>query len=94
MKNRELLILGLPSSSCSSFSSEASSQMSFARTIDLPDHLDLSALSCFLMDDGQLRIHAPVAKQAVSEERQVPIRFRTSLEFPISKDEAEEEHKD
>uniref|UniRef100_A0A3Q3W9P8 SHSP domain-containing protein n=1 Tax=Mola mola TaxID=94237 RepID=A0A3Q3W9P8_MOLML len=71
----------------------SSSQMSFARTIDLPDHLDLSGLSCFLMDDGQLRIHAPVAKQSISEERQVPIRFRTSLEFPISKDEGSKDYK-
>eukprot|EP00066_Takifugu_rubripes_P009261 XP_003976048.2 PREDICTED: uncharacterized protein LOC101070846 [Takifugu rubripes] len=81
------------SSSCASFSSSASSQMGFARRIDLPDHLDLSGLSCSLMDDGQLRIHAPVAKQQISDEHQVPIRYRTSLEFPISK-ETEEEQKD
>lgn len=83
------------SSSCTSFSSSASSQMGFARRINLPDHLDLSGLSCSLMDDGQLRIHAPVAKQPIAEERQVPIRYRTSLEFPISKEKTEqEEHKD
>lgn len=81
------------SSSCASFSSSASSQMGFARRIDLPDHLDLSGLSCSLMDNGQLRIHAPVAKQQISDECQVPIRYRTSLEFPISK-ETEEEQKD
>lgn len=78
------------SSSCASFCSSASSQMGFVQKIDLPPHLDLSGLSCSLMDNGQLRIHAPVAKQSVSEERQVPVRFRTSLEFPITKDEAEE----
>ncbi|XP_070837914.1 heat shock protein beta-9 [Chaetodon trifascialis] len=82
------------SSSCASFCSSASSQMGFARKINLPAHLDLAGLSCSLMDDGQLRIHAPVAKQPISEERQVPIRFRTSLEFPISKDKDEEEHTD
>ncbi|XP_071400686.1 heat shock protein beta-9 [Centroberyx affinis] len=87
------------SSSCSSaasssFSSSASSQMGFVQRIDLPAHLDLSGLSCSLMDDGQLRIDAPAAKQPISEERQVPIRFRSSLEFPITKDETEEEHKD
>ncbi|KAM6904725.1 heat shock protein beta-9 [Xenentodon cancila] len=82
------------SSSSAYLSSSASSQMGFAQKIDLPAHLDLSGLSCSLMDDGQLRIHAPVAKQPVSEERQVPIRFRTSLEFPITKDNTEEEHKD
>ncbi|XP_051245167.1 heat shock protein beta-9 [Dicentrarchus labrax] len=79
------------SSSCASFSSSASSQIGFARKIDLPPHLDLAGLSCSLMDDGQLRIHAPVAKQPINEERQVPVRFRTSLEFPITK-EAEEGH--
>lgn len=79
------------SSSCASFSSSASSQMGFARRIELPAHLDLSGLSCSLMDDGQLRIHAPVAKEPISEERQVPIRYRSSLEFPISKEKTEEE---
>lgn len=79
------------SSSCASFSSSASSQMGFARRIEIPAHLDLSGLSCSLMDDGQLRIHAPVAKQPISEERQVPIRYRTSLEFPVSKEKTEEE---
>ncbi|XP_070704283.1 heat shock protein beta-9 [Pempheris klunzingeri] len=73
------------SSSSSSCSSSASSQMGFVQKIDLPAHLDLSGLSCSLMDDGQLRIHAPVAKQPISEEREVPIRFRTALEFPITK---------
>lgn len=82
------------SSSCASFCSSASSQVGFARKIDLPAHLDLSGLSCSLMDDGQLRIHAPAAKQPIEDERQVPIRFRTSLEFPISKEETEEEHTD
>ncbi|XP_029996243.1 heat shock protein beta-9 [Sphaeramia orbicularis] len=80
-------------SSCSSsaaFSSSASSHVGFVQKIDLPAHLDLSGLSCSLMDDGQLRIHAPVAKQPISEERQVPIRFRTSLEFPITQDKMED----
>lgn len=87
------------SQSCSSpsahasFCSSASSQMGFARRIELPAHLDLSGLSCSLMDDGQLRIHAPVAKQPITEERQVPVRYRTSLEFPISKDDTEEEER-
>ncbi|CAK6980316.1 heat shock protein beta-9 [Scomber scombrus] len=81
------------SSSRASFCSSAASQMGFAQKIDLPPHLDLSGLSCSLMDDGQLRIHAPVAKQPTAEEREVPIRFRTSLEFPITKDKTEEDHK-
>lgn len=78
------------SSSSAAFSSSASSHMGFVQKIDLPAHLDLSGLSCSLMDDGQLRIHAPVAKQPISEERQVPIRFRTSLEFPITQDKTED----
>ncbi|MED6261463.1 hypothetical protein ATANTOWER_005564 [Ataeniobius toweri] len=82
------------SSSCASFSSLASSQMGFMQRIDLPAHLDLSGLSCSLMDDGQLRIHAPVTKQPISEEHEVPIRYRTSLEFPIKNDNKEEAHKD
>lgn len=82
------------SSSCASFCSSASSQMGFVQKIDLPTHLDLSGLSCSLMDDGQLRIHAPVTKQPISEEHEVPIRFRSSLEFPITKDKTEEEHTD
>ncbi|KAM4635756.1 heat shock protein beta-9 [Polymixia lowei] len=82
------------SSSSSSFSSMASSQMGFTQKIDLPPHLDLSGLSCSLMDDGQLRIDAPAAKQPISEEHQVPIRFRSSLEFPITKDKTEDAHTD
>ncbi|KAM4717012.1 heat shock protein beta-9 [Anableps anableps] len=81
-------------SSCASFSSSALSQIGFMQRIDLPAHLDLSGLSCSLMDDGQLRIHAPMAKQPISEEHQVPNRYRTSLEFPIKNDNTEEEHKD
>lgn len=76
----------LSSSSCASFSSAASSRAGFVQRINLPPHLDLSGLSCSLMEDGQLRIHAPVAPQPIGDERQVPLRFRTSLEFPISKD--------
>ncbi|XP_032442463.1 heat shock protein beta-9 [Xiphophorus hellerii] len=82
------------SSSSSSFSSSASSHMGFMQRIDLPAHLDLSGLSCSLMDGGQLRIHAPVARQPISEEPQVPIRYRTSLEFPIKNEDTEQEHKD
>ncbi|XP_059204791.1 heat shock protein beta-9 [Centropristis striata] len=79
------------SASSAAFCSSASSKTGFVQKIDLPAHLDLTGLSCSLMEDGQLRIHAPVAKLPISEEQEVPIRFRTSLEFPISK---EEEHTD
>lgn len=81
-------------SSNSSFASASSAQLGFVQRIDLPAHLDLSGLSCSLMDDGQLRIDVPAAKQPIDEERQVPIRFRTSLEFPITKDKTAETHTD
>lgn len=74
------------SSSSSASSSSASSQMGFVQKIDLPIYLDLSGLSCSLMHDGQLQIYAPVSKQPINKESQVPRRYRTSLEFPIRKD--------
>ncbi|CAN9505394.1 unnamed protein product [Ophioblennius macclurei] len=83
------------------FHSSAAAQTGFVQKIDLPSHLDLSGLSCSLMDNGQLRIHAPAARQitapaaaAAEEEQPVPIRFRTSLEFPLNKDSTEEDHTD
>ncbi|XP_058509879.1 heat shock protein beta-9 [Solea solea] len=83
------------STSCAAFHAAASSKAGFAQKIDLPAHLDLSGLSCSLMDDGQLRIHAPVAKLPISEEEQEgPARFRSSLEFPIKKDKTGAEHTD
>ncbi|XP_029943492.1 heat shock protein beta-9 [Salarias fasciatus] len=50
-------------SSRAAFHSSASAQTGFVQKIDLPAHLDLSGLSCSLMDNGQLRIHAPAARQ-------------------------------
>lgn len=81
-------------SSCASVCSSTSSQIGFAQKIDLPAHLDLCGLSCSLMDDGQLCIHAPRARQPVTLECPVPIRFRSSLEFPITKDKAEKNRTD
>lgn len=80
------------STSSAAFRSAASARRGFVQKIDLPPHLDLSGLSCSLMDGGQLRIHAPAVKQPIIEEQQdqqeqqEPARFRTSLEFPIKKD--------
>ncbi|XP_077381068.1 heat shock protein beta-9 [Festucalex cinctus] len=112
-------------SSRASFASSAASQMGFKQRIHLSPHLDLSGLSCSLMEDGQLRIHAPVARQPITEgpsepiveehnksiaeehkepiveEHKEPIReeqeeatplFRTSLEFPITKEQTEAQH--
>lgn len=89
------------SQSCSSstshaaFKSAAAARMGFMQRIELSPHLDLSGLSCSLMDNGQLRIHAPAAKkQPITEEEEVPGRFRSSLEFPINKDKSEEQTTD
>ncbi|KAK5885637.1 heat shock protein beta-9 [Gymnodraco acuticeps] len=82
-------------SSRASFSSSASAKSGFVQRIDLPAHLDISRLSCELMGDGQLRIHAPSAQQPISgeeEQQEVPGRFRSSLEFPVSKEKSEEKH--
>ncbi|XP_049601581.1 uncharacterized protein [Syngnathus scovelli] len=60
-------------SSKASFASSAASQVGFKQRIDLSPHLDLSGLSCSLMEDGQLRIHAPVAQQAITEGPKEPV---------------------
>lgn len=79
-------------SSCS-FSSSSSQQKGFVQKIDLPAHLDLTALTCSLGEDGQLRIEAPIAApqlEAPTEEQEVPLHFRTSLDVPIAKGNMEE----
>ncbi|KAI1884160.1 hypothetical protein AGOR_G00223580 [Albula goreensis] len=64
---------------------EASSKrQGFVQKISLPDHVDPSAITCSLSPEGMLKIEAPQAQRPTSEERTVPIRFRTSLNFPIS----------
>ncbi|XP_061702459.1 heat shock protein beta-9 [Syngnathoides biaculeatus] len=86
-------------SSRASFASSAASRVGFEQKIHLSPHLDLSGLSCSLMEDGQLRIHAPVEapkepleapKEPMTEEREeAPPLFRTSLEFPVTKEQIE-----
>ncbi|XP_061081211.1 heat shock protein beta-9 [Conger conger] len=57
----------------------------FLQKIGLPDHVDPSAITCSLTPDGLLRIQAPpAAPPAPGDERTVPIRFRTSLNFPVN----------
>ncbi|KAJ3600421.1 hypothetical protein NHX12_031404 [Muraenolepis orangiensis] len=116
-------------SCCSSQRSATSSQAGFVQNIDLPPHLDLSALSCTLTEDGRLRVDAPVARRSIKdsgeaeqqqeqmqqeqekqqeqqqqqqmqqeqqqqqmqqeqpqEQEEEPVKFRSSLEFPVSKD--------
>ncbi|XP_036407902.1 heat shock protein beta-9 [Megalops cyprinoides] len=62
----------------------------FVQKIDLPEHVNLTALTCSLTADGLLKIEAPATAHS-SEERTVPIRFRTSLNVPISNSKKEED---
>ncbi|XP_015217428.2 heat shock protein beta-9 [Lepisosteus oculatus] len=55
----------------------------FSQEIELSERLNLAALTCSLTADGLLKIEAPPVQPSESEERQVPIRFRTSLNVPI-----------
>nr|XP_061805688.1 uncharacterized protein LOC133596828 [Nerophis lumbriciformis] len=83
-------------SSRASFASSAASRVGFKQNIHLSPHLDLSGLSCSLMEDGQLRIHAPVAKKQITEgpdeQEDAPPLFRTSLEFPVTQEKTEAQH--
>ncbi|XP_059384651.1 heat shock protein beta-9 [Carassius carassius] len=58
----------------------------FVQAVQLPDHLDPTSLTCSLGEDGLLHIESPESKDESSEEQIIPIRFRTSLDFPINKD--------
>uniref|UniRef100_A0A8C1A6X1 Heat shock protein, alpha-crystallin-related, 9 n=2 Tax=Cyprinus carpio TaxID=7962 RepID=A0A8C1A6X1_CYPCA len=58
----------------------------FVQAVQLPDHLDPTSLTCSLGEDGLLHIESPESKDESSEEHIIPIRFRTSLDFPINKD--------
>ncbi|KAK2916404.1 hypothetical protein Q8A67_000778 [Cirrhinus molitorella] len=75
------------SSSSSSTAHVAEAQpQGFVQTVQLPDHLDPTSLTCSLGEDGLLHIESPEAKEESTEEQTIPIRFRTSLDFPINKD--------
>ncbi|NP_001108177.1 heat shock protein beta-9 [Danio rerio] len=70
-----------------SSSSAESQAQEFVQAVQLPDHLDPASLTCSLGEDGLLHIETPEeTKDESSEEHVVPIRFRTSLDFPINKD--------
>ncbi|KAJ8345640.1 hypothetical protein SKAU_G00298330 [Synaphobranchus kaupii] len=71
----------------------AAKRKGFVQKIALPEHVDPAAITCSLTADGLLKIEAPVAQRQASEERTVPIRFRTSLNVPINngkKDDSKE----
>ncbi|XP_073691590.1 heat shock protein beta-9 [Garra rufa] len=75
------------SSSSSSTTHVAEAQpQGFVQSVQLPDHLDPTSLTCSLGEDGLLHIESPEAKDESTEEQIIPIRFRTSLDFPINKD--------
>ncbi|MBN3296512.1 heat shock protein beta-9 [Amia ocellicauda] len=63
----------------------AAGHKEFRQEIELPQQADLAALTCSLSPDGHLKIEAPPLQQPGSDERTVPIRFRTSLNVPIGK---------
>lgn len=76
--------------SSSSTSSNADSQaQGFVQAVELPDHLDPATLTCSLGKDGLLHIESQE-----SEEHVIPIRFRTSLNFPIRKDSTDKKEDD
>lgn len=70
-------------------SSSDSEPAGFVQSVDLPDHIDPTALTCTQEEDGLLRIESET-KQDPPEERIVPIRFRTSLDFPLTRQNTEE----
>lgn len=65
--------------------SDSSAPAGFSRSVELPEHIDPSTLTCTLGDDGLLKIESQ-AKEAESDDKDAPVRFRTSLDFPLSKD--------
>ncbi|XP_072550307.1 heat shock protein beta-9 [Salminus brasiliensis] len=58
----------------------------FVQSVALPDHVDPTMLTCTQGEDGLLRIESET-KQDPPEERTVPVRFRTSLDFPLTRDD-------
>ncbi|KAI7803322.1 heat shock protein beta-9 [Triplophysa rosa] len=81
--------------SSSSTSTNADSQaQGFVQAVELPDHLDPATLTCSLGEDGLLHLESQESKEQMSEEHVIPIRFRTSLNFPIRKDSTNKKEDD
>lgn len=68
---------------------DLSAPAGFSRSVELPEHINPSTLTCTLGDDGILKIESQV-KEADSDQCAVPVRFRTSLDFPLNKDNTSE----
>ncbi|KAK0151106.1 Heat shock protein beta-9 [Merluccius polli] len=77
----------------SSQRSASSCQAGFVQNIELPAHLDLSALSCTLTEDGRLRVDAPVARQPITEsgEAERPEHRLRQRQEEVRAEEREEE---
>ncbi|XP_062841050.1 heat shock protein beta-9 [Trichomycterus rosablanca] len=56
------------------------------KSVELPDHVHPSTLTCTLGDDGFLRIQTE-KDETSKEEQLIPIRFRASLDFTMNKDD-------
>lgn len=79
---------------------DSSAPAGFSRSVELPDHVDPSTLTCTLGDDGFLKIESRVreaeadknaaaaaaAAPAAAAAADAPVLFRTSLDFPLGKD--------
>lgn len=71
---------------------DSSAPAGFSRSVELPEHINPFTLTCTLGEDGFLNIRSDV-KEAEPEEQDVPVRYRTSLDFPLSKDTTNTEEK-
>uniref|UniRef100_A0A8C1XQL9 Heat shock protein, alpha-crystallin-related, 9 n=1 Tax=Cyprinus carpio TaxID=7962 RepID=A0A8C1XQL9_CYPCA len=85
VSGRRLEVMAGKPSTSTTHVAEAQPQ-GFVQAVQLPDHLDPTSLTCSLGEDGLLHIESPESKDESSEEHIIPIRFRTSLDFPINKD--------
>ncbi|KAA0705639.1 Heat shock protein 30 [Triplophysa tibetana] len=81
------------SSSSTSTNADSKAQ-GFVQGVELPDHLDPATLTCSLGEDGLLHIESQESKEQTPEEHVIPIRFRTSLNFPIRKDSTNKKEDD
>lgn len=89
VSGRRLEVLAKKDASSSSTSTAHAAEaqpQGFVQAVQLPDHLDPTSLTCSLGEDGLLHIESPESKDESSEEHVIPIRFRTSLNFPINKE--------
>ncbi|XP_026873668.1 heat shock protein beta-9 [Electrophorus electricus] len=85
VSGRRLEVMAARSAEMDSCSSTDAKPAGFIQSVELPEHIDPAQLTCTQGEDGLLCIQLET-KQSPSEERLIPIRFRTSLDFPLTKD--------